>query len=881
MNKSWHSLSTKKVLKALEVEEAKGLSPKEVSKRREKYGENKLPKERPPSTLEIFFEQFKSPLIFILAIATGVSFLFKEFKDGFVILGAMLLNTFVGFFQERKASNILHELEKTLKTKAVVVREGHKKEVLQEEIVPGDIFFIKMGEKVPADGRLVKAFNLKVSEAPLTGEWMPETKKTEAIKENTPLANRENMVYMSTMVEAGEGYAVAVGTGTNTEIGRVAKMVSEIEEEKTPYQKKLARFSRIVGVFLFLTCVGIFFEGLLKGREFFKMFEISVAVAVASIPEGLPVAMTTILALGMQRILKKEGLVRRLSSVETLGSTSTIATDKTLTLTQGKMKIAKVVSEDPGKTLKIASLCANGFVENPEESFKGWRVKGGPTDKAVILGAAERGIKRPVLDKKLEELEALPFDNRLKITASLRKEEKGNTLFVSGAPERLLKLAGLEKDDKWRKELEKLTEKGLRVIGVAFKNIEKSQKGVLKREWFDFEEEPKKIPGFSFSGLIALKDPLREDVKEAIATCRRAGMQPLIVTGDHLLTAKAVGEELGFSLKDENVIVGEELDKLSDKEFDKRLEKIEIYARVEPRHKLRIIKAWQKRREVVAMTGDGINDAPALKKADVGVALGSGTEVAKQASDLILLGDSFSTLVQAVREGRSILDNIRKVTTYLISDSFAEIILVGVSILSEVPLPITALQILWVNLVEDGLPGIALAFEPEEEGVMERGPESQKAPLLTKEMKTLTFIVGVVDDFFLLGLFFWLFKGGCFLPGLRAGLIHGRELLPYVRTMVFVNLAVDTLYVAFACKNLKKNIWQINIFSNPFLVVAEAVSLFLIVAAIYFPPFQVLLETVPLDSGDWIVISTFAFLNLGMIEITKYFFIVRQRKEGF
>lgn len=441
MNKSWHSLSTKKVLKALEVKEAKGLSPKEVSKRREKYGENKLPKERPPSALEIFFEQFKSPLIFILAIATGVSFLFKEFKDGFVILGAMLLNTFVGFFQERKASNILHELEKTLKTKAVVVREGHKKEVLQEEIVPGDIFFIKMGEKVPADGRLVKAFNLKVSEAPLTGEWMPETKKTEAIKENTPLANRENMVYMSTMVEAGEGYAVAVGTGTNTEIGRVAKMVSEIEEEKTPYQKKLARFSRIVGVFLFLTCVGIFFEGLLKGREFFKMFEISVAVAVASIPEGLPVAMTTILALGMQRILKKEGLVRRLSSVETLGSTSTIATDKTLTLTQGKMKIAKVVSEDPGKTLKIASLCANGFVENPEESFKGWRVKGGPTDKAVILGAAERGIKRPVLDKKLEELEALPFDNRLKITSSLRKEEKGNTLFVSGAPERLLKLA--------------------------------------------------------------------------------------------------------------------------------------------------------------------------------------------------------------------------------------------------------------------------------------------------------------------------------------------------------------------------------------------------------------------------------------------------------
>ncbi len=881
MEKKWHNISASETLEYFNLDKGKGLSTSAIQQKQEEYGKNRLPKRKPPSDFELLLEQFKNPLIFILAIAAGVSFVFKEYNDGFVILGAMFLNTLVGFFQERKASNILYELEKTLKTKAIILRDGHKKEVLQEEIVPGDILVLKAGEKVPADGRIIEASGLKTNEAPLTGEWMPQNKKTEKVEETTPLADRENMVYMGSMVEAGKGIAVAVHTGVDTEIGRVAEMVSDIEEEKTPYQKKITRFSRLVGIFLFLICVGIFVEGLLKGKEFFEMFEISIAVAVASIPEGLPVAMTTVLALGMQRILKKEGLVRRLSSVETLGSTSTIATDKTLTLTQGKMKVDKVVSKDEKKALEIASICANGFIENPEDSFTEWEIKGGPTDRALILGAAEKGVERPALNAGLKELDSIPFDSELKITASLRERKTDgdkNTLFISGAPERVLGLANPKEIKDWQKKLEKLTGKGLRVIAVARKDLGGNQEKILKEEWFAMEKgKMKRMPDLTFVGLIALRDPLREDVKDSIETCRKAGMRPLIVTGDHLFTAKAVGQELGFNTGEENIILGEELDNISDEELDRRLEEIEIYARVEPRHKLRIIKAWQKRKEVVAMTGDGINDAPALKKADVGVALGSGTEVAKQASDLILLEDSFSTLVLAVREGRSILDNIRKVTTYLISDSFTEIILIGVGVLAGTPLPVTALQILWVNLVEDGLPGIALAFEPEEEGVMEREPEPQDISLLTEEMKALTLIVGIVDDITLLGLFFWLFKGGGFLPGLRTSLIHGRPLLPYVRTVVFANLAIDTLYVALACKNLKKNIWEMDLLSNRFLIFSEVVALFLIVGAIYLPFFQSFLETVPLDLGDWALIILVGIFDLSMIEITKHFFIVRRR----
>ncbi len=881
MKKNWHAIAQNEVLEALAVSKEKGLSAQKVEQRRERFGWNKLPEKRGRSSLKIILEQVISPLILILIVAAAVSFVFKKKQDGFFFLAAVVLNTSIGFFQEKKASNILSELKKALKSQAIVVRDGNKKKIVQEEIVPGDIIVLQAGEKVPADARIIEAQNLRISEAILTGEWLAQEKKSETMAEETILANRKNMVYMGTIIEAGEGLGVVVRTGINTETGDVARMTEEIEEKKTPYQKKMARFSRLVSIILPLFCVGIFFEGVLGGRNLIEMLEIAIAAAVASVPEGLPIAMTVILALGMQKVLRKRGLIRKLSSVETLGSTSIVATDKTLTLTQGKMEIEKIMSPDRELTLKTAVLCAQAFVENPDQPYEKWKVQGGATDRAVILGGAKNGFEKQALENRFKEIEELPFNNERKMTVSLRKggikseNQNKNSFCFLGAPEKLLELSKSEDKKKWKEELESLTAKGMRVIGVAYKEVDSGQEKI--KEMLDSKTASR---GLNFLGLIGLKDPLREHVKESIDTCREAGMRPIIVTGDHVLTAKAVGEKLGFKIKEENVLLGSELDQLSEREFREILDQVDIYARAEPRHKLRIINAWQERKEVVAMTGDGINDAPALKKADVGVALGSGTEIAKQASDLILLADDFSTIVQAVKEGRVVLDNIRKVTTYLISDSLTEIILIAISIALGTPLPVTALQILWVNLVEDGLPGISLAFEPEEEDVMKRKPEPYKAPLLTGEMKVLMFIVSTIADLTLVFLFLWLFKGGGVLPKLRSSFIQGRELLTYTRTVVFSVLALDTIFVAFACKSLRKNIWEMDLLNNKFLIVSVFIGFVFMLGAIYLSPFQQLLGTVPLSFSDWALMMTLFSLDIFMIEMTKRIFIVKEHKNS-
>lgn len=877
--KKWHAIAQKEVLETLAVTKEQGLSEQEVEKRREKFGRNKLPEKKGSPYLKIILEQLVNPLILILIAAAAVSFAFKKYQDGFFILSAVIFNALVGFFQEKKASNILSELKKALKSETVVIRGGSKKKILQEEIVPGDIIVLEAGEKVPADARIVQVRNLRISEAVLTGEWLAQEKRPEKLPEETVLAERGNMAYMGTMIESGEGLAVAVRTGIDTETGEVARMTEEVQEKKTPYQKKVARFSRLISIVLPLFCAGIFFEGILGGKEFIEMLEISIAAAVASVPEGLPLIMTVILALGMQRLLRKQGLIRKLSSVETLGSTSIIATDKTLTLTQGKMEIEQIVGSDKGLILKIAVLCTRGFIENPDEPHTKWKVRGNATDKGLILGGAQKGFEKNSLDKRFEKIEELPFNNERKMTVSLRKgsvesnNQGKNTLCFLGAPEKLLALSEKKNKGQWEKELVSLTAKGLRVVGAAYKEVPSGQKDVEKA--LVSEEVSQEL---KFTGLIGLKDPLRENLKEAIDTCREAGMRLIIVTGDHLLTAKAVGAKLGFKIKEENVLLGKELDQLSEQEFREIIDKIDIYARVEPRHKLRIVKAWQEKKEVIAMTGDGINDAPALKKADVGVALGSGTEIAKQASDLILLAGDFSTIVQAVKEGRVVLHNIRKAVTYLASDFLTEILLIAVSIALKIPLPITALQILWVNLIEDGMPGMALAFEPEEEDVMKREPEPRKTPLLTFEMKVLMFIVGIIDDLVLVLIFLWLYRGGGVLPELRSTLIHNRDLLTYIRTVVFNALAIDTIFVIFACKSLRKSIWEMNLLNNKLLLLSVFTALVFLLGAIYLPLFQQLLDTVPLTFSDWGLVLTISLLDMVMIEITKYIFIVKKYK---
>lgn len=895
-NPAWHNISVGEAVRILDSDIQNGLTNEKVFLRQEKFGKNRLPEEKPLSKWEILFSQFKNPLIYILIIAGVITSFFREWADSIVIFGAVTLNTLVGFFQESKATQALGALKKIVKIEARVIREGSEKNIDSADLVPGDIIVFTAGNKIPADAILIEAHHLMVNEAPLTGESMAAQKNINILPLGTPLSDKDNMVYMGCVIEAGLGNAVVTATGKNTEIGRVAVLVKETKEEKTPLQKKISHLSGIIGIIIAFIAFFIFIEGILKGRQFLEMFMTSIAVAVAATPEGLPIALTVILALGTQRILKRKGLVRKLVAAEALGSTSVIASDKTLTLTQGEMQVFETVT--PGMAIKfdefkakhhkdhilllqIASLTSEAFIENPEDPYSLWIIRGRPTDKALILAGAEVGLKKPVLEKAYAKIDAIPFSSESKFIAVLvqarpvingaAKHAKvslirdpiihgaNQAILVTGAPEKIIKHSKLKEGDllELKKELDNLAGKGLRIVAAAYKKIADHQTEIK-----DLEEE---INGLTFVGFIGLRDPLRPEAKTAIALCKKAGIRTIIVTGDHLLTARAVAKELGLKSDRENILEGGELDKISDEELHKKIKNIEVYARVEPRHKLRIVDAWQKLGQVVAMTGDGINDAPALKKADIGVALGSGTDVAKEVSDLVLLTDNFNVIVAAVEEGRVIIDNIRKVITYLLSDSFTETILIGISIIFGWPLPVSAAQILWVNLIEDGFPNMALAFEPKEKDSLTRPPEGKDIKLMTREMKIIIFIIGLLTDFLLLAIFWWFFRSNYDIQ--------------YIRTIIFAALGIDSLFYVFSCKSLGRNIWRINPFSNKFLLAAVAFGFSALLAGIYIPVFQSLLQTLPLGHREWLIVLGLGLINVLLIELVKYIFIVKQKKK--
>ncbi|MDI6883170.1 MAG: HAD-IC family P-type ATPase [Patescibacteria group bacterium] len=859
----WHNLETKEVAKLQRTNLNEGLSEKEIKSRQKKFGQNKLPEEKPLPRVKIFLSQFKSPLIYILMIAGTITLFLEDYPDAIVIFAAVFLNIIIGFFQENKASQTLRALKKVVKQESEVLREGNLKVVDSTELVPGDLIILKPGDKVPADGKIIESQNLKINEMALTGEWLSAKKSPEVLPIDTPLADRDNMVYRDCLVEEGKGKAIVTETGVRTEIGKIAQIIKEVREEKTPYQKKVIHLSKIIGILIVFISLLIFILGIAAGRDFLQMFLTAVAVAVAAIPEGLPVAITVILALGMQRILRKQGLVRKMIAAETLGSTSIIATDKTATLTQGKMKVSQILG-DKFLTLKAAVLTSEAFIGNPQEPKEKWIIRGRPTDKALLEAGIEIGIdqKKEYEKKKIAEM---PFNPINKFSAALYEEDGKKNLYICGAPEKILGLSLLKKGEKeeLEKKLDKLAKKGLRIVACGYKKFANLPQYATNKIFEKIRGEFVHIRDLNFLGFITLKDPIRKETKEAIKICRQAGMKPIIVTGDHKLTAKAVAIELGLKIKEKDILEGRDLDKLSAQEFEKILPQIQIYSRVEPRHKIRIISAWQEKGEVVAMTGDGVNDAPALKKADIGVALGSGTEVAKETSDLILLNDSFSIIVAAIEEGRVIIDNIRKTVTLLVSQCFSEIILIGVSILVRLPLPILPTQILWENLIEGSPQGISLAFEPKEKGIMERRkPEGKKSPLLTEIIKTIIFGFGIITGFILFGLFLYLLKTG--FP------------LVKIRTIIFAALSIDTLFYAFSCKNLKQNIWRYNLFSNLYLILCQAFSLFMLLIAIYLPPFQILLKTVPLNFFDWQLILGLGFLNIILIEAIKYYFIISE-----
>lgn len=845
----WHTLSEKELSSRLATNLDLGLSEAEAQNRKKEFGPNELQKETEAPWISTLFNQFKNPLILILLAAAGATFWFAEYTDSAVISLAIFLNTALGYAEERKSTKALASLQKILSYKAHVQREKKERIIPQEDLVPGDIILLKPGSKIPADARILQSFNLQIAEATLTGEWLPSPKCSGISNPNTPMADRDNMAYMGTLVEQGSGKAIVVATGKQTELGTIGKLLATTKEETTPYQQQLAKFSWIMGGIVTLFSIFLFAEGLLFGKQMFDMFKTAVAVAVSAIPEGLPMAMTVILAIGAQRILKQKGLIRRLSSAETLGSATVIATDKTLTLTEGSMQMESVIplkAKDKNALLRAMALANEAFEEEMQNKIV---FQGRPTDKALATGAIEAGFSKRVLEENLPLLLRIPFSSETGYIASFHKQGKETLLCVAGNPEKIIEksLISNHKRALAEKALLQLAEQGLRVIAIAQKLLppkESAGEG--------------SIYNMLFLGFVALKDPLRKGVKEAIQLAKQANIRVIIVTGDHMLTAKAVAKELGLPHEKRNILEGKDLALLPQHELSQKLGFISVFARVEPTQKLAIVKALQERGEVVAMTGDGVNDAPALKKADIGLALGSGTDVAKESADLVMLNDDFAIIPAAIKEGRVITDNIQKTLAYLLSGTFTEIMLIGTAIILGLPLPLAPLQILWINIVEDAFPGMAFATEKPEEGVMTRSPAKKGSSLLTKEIKILIFFVSIITDILLLAIFFFL---------LSASFDFAR-----IQTIVFVGLGITALLYAFSIRSLRRNIWEYNPFSNKYINLSVLFGFAMLFLAVYHPWLNAVLDTVPLELFDWILLFGLGIFNVALTELVKYKF---------
>lgn len=880
-----HSLSSHDILKTL-GSSTNGLSDRVVKARTKEVGPNELPRAKRAHGTKILARQFKSELVIILLAAAAVSFVLREPIDGSVILLAVLVNVVVGFIQEFQAERALDALQSVVTVQARVMRDGKETRVDARDLVPGDFLLLEAGDTVPADARVAAAADAKTNESSLTGESLPVTKTLEPLLTETPLADRTNMVFAGTFVVEGTATAVVTATGSATEIGRIARLLHDVADEPTPLQKRMSALSRWLGIVVLAVSLSVFVIGVLTGANPREMFVVAVAMAVSAIPEGLLIAVTIVLAIGMRSILKQNALVRNLLAAETLGSTTVICTDKTGTLTRGEMHISRIVSLNhavdvvpdakPVLTekesheillaLRIGVLSNNAHLELSSKNPSGVVTSGNPTEQALLLAGWMIGLAQPDLEKENPRIAELPFDSTKKFMATLHEFEKETILYVKGAPERILERSTMVKDgathrkldDTTREHLTKIMEalsrEGLRILGIGYRHRNSRE---IKEE--DAHE-------LTFVAFVCFRDPIRSTSFETLKVARSAGIHVVMLTGDHPLTASSIARELGFPVGARHVLDGHELDRLSDKELKKRVREISVYARVTPEHKLRIINAWKARGEVVAMTGDGTNDSPALKKADIGVALGSGTDVAKEASDIVLLDNRFSTIVHAVEQGRVIFDNLKKVVLYLLSDSFGELILVVGSLLLGLPLPVLATQILWINIIDDSFPSIALTKEPKEGDVMAIKPQGNASSILDRNILTLILVSSTVAGVLNLIMFIFLMQ--------RTGDVD------FARTMVFTSLAFDSLLYVFSVRSLRHSVFTRSPFSNPFLLLAIFVSFLFQIAVLYIPMLQRVFHTVPLSLGDWSIVVLVSTVEILLIELVKFFVLVRPRDNG-
>ncbi len=882
MSTQWHEQSSLQVLRVMGVDKDNGLTEKEARARLEKFGPNELPRKKSAGWFIILLRQFASPFMYILIFAAIVSIAFADWVDAGVIAAAIIVNSIVGFIQEYKASEALEKLRSMVQPKVHVRRQGEDKMVDARKVVPGDILILESGDHIAADARVLVSHSLEVNEAALTGESLPISKSDEPVVAGTVLAERKDMVYTGTVVTNGRGRAVVVATALDTELGKIAKMVKETKEEKTPLQVQLARLARVLTFIFVGISLLIFAFGVAVGRSVFEMFLTAVALAVAAVPEGLLVAVTAIFAIGMQRILKRRALVRRLVATETLGSVSVICTDKTGTITEARMEVSDIVSckeilsekklddaeltKEAVMALKIAALCNDAVVSHEEEGLEKLEITGSPTEVALMRSAIMGYLEKWALDEEYERFFEIPFDSKNKYMATLNTwTEKSRAILLKGAPEVVIDFCdkvclGNEEQELTEvkrqlllKRAKEMTRRGLRVLSVAYKKVSGEKEAIDGGD----------LKNCVFVGLFGLRDPIRVDAKETVEKARKAGVRTVIITGDHPDTAIAIAKEAGVSSNRERTMLGREIDQLSDDELREKVEGVDVYARVEPAHKVRIVNAWRQSGAVVAMTGDGVNDAPALKAADIGVALGTGTDVAKETADIVLLDNALTTIIAAIEQGRVIFDNIRKTTVFLLANGFTEMILVGGAVLMGYPLPLLPAQILWVNLITDGFPSVALTFEPGDPNVMKEPPRPRTEAILNRDMKMLIFLIAVIADLVLFAIFLYLFS---------------HHPIEYIRTIMFTAVAISSLIYVFSIKSFRHSIIHTNIFSNRLLVIGVMVGLGLQIMVVTVPFFQHVFDTVPLHLYDWLLLVMIGSVKFVVIETAKWFFIVKKHK---
>ena len=883
---NWYQIDSKDSFRKLSTSEI-GLTDKQVRERLLQYGPNKLAEEEKIRRFRILLHQFTSPLIYILLIAAIVTFFLKEYIDSGVIMAVVLLNSVIGYIQEFKAEEGVRALKKLIVPKARVLRDGIEKEVNSLELVPGDIVLLSSGSKVPADLRLFRTIELKIEEAMLTGESIPADKIITTINEdNLTPGDQRNIAFMGTVVASGRANGVVVETGQMTVLGQIAKEVKEVSAFKTPIQDKLDRFARLIGYMVIGFCAIVFWAGIMLGAKASDMFLIAVATAVSAIPEGLPVAVTITMAIGVARMARRNAIIRKLPAVETLGSTTVIGSDKTGTLTKNEMTVRLIFDgektyevtgsgyepegmilheqaavslderENLRQVLRIGLLCNESNVYKEDGQYK---VDGDPTEAALIISASKAGLRIEDEKNNHPQIEILPFESERGYMATLHKYKEKKFVFVKGAPEMVLDMCtmrmidnGLDKN-KILHVANIFAKEGLRVLAMAYKEVPADLDEITHH---DVESN------MILTGLQGMLDPPRPEAVDAIRGCKEAGVRVVMITGDHATTASAISGMLGITTGETNVLTGKEIETMADDELFNTVKNYSVFARVAPQHKLRIARQLARHGESVAVTGDGVNDAPALKAAHIGIAMGgTGTDVAREASDMVLADDNFASIFTAVEEGRVVYDNIRKVTLFLVSCGFGELIAILATIVMGIPIPYIPAQILWLNLVTNGLQDVALAFEPGERGILNKPPRKPKEGILSSLIIQRTFLMGIV---LAVGTLY------VFTSGLNSGVSIERARTVALTTMVFFQF-----YQALNCRSETESIFSMNPMSNLFLFYSMIAAFFAQLAVLYVPTFQWIFRTVPLTMTEWLQIGLVTVTVVVAVEIDKW---IRRRK---